>query len=302
MPTWMPDTKSQRWEEAGLAAQLIHKNARRARIDLALVLVLIAGVLVAQAKRDEFFGDRYDIPVRIVAALLLVMLGYRLARDAGRVLGPALLRRLEPGTAGTVGFLVRMTTIGLALLVALRVAGLQPSTLAVGGAVTGVIVGLAAQQTFGNFISGLVLLSARPFRVGDRVRLLGGNVNGQLEATVSGLGILYSTFIRNGERILIPNNIVMQLAVMPINEPTAVDLRARLSPGTRPTDVQHLLGERITVATRGVPRIDVEEINDDEVVVRVTATPRNGGEGRQLADEVLAALSEVTGSDGAVPA
>ena len=49
---------------------------------------------------------------------------------------------------------------------ALRLAGLKPETLAVGGAITAVILGLAAQQTVGNLIAGTVLLSARPFRVG----------------------------------------------------------------------------------------------------------------------------------------
>ena len=68
-------------------------------------------------------------------------------------------------------------------LVALRIAGLSTSSLAIGGAVTAVVFGLAAQQTLGNLIAGTVLLSARPFRVGDRVRLQGGPIGGELEYT-----------------------------------------------------------------------------------------------------------------------
>ena len=56
------------------------------------------------------------------------------------------------------------------------------------------ILGLAAQQTLGNVIAGTVLLSASPFRVGDRVRLQGGPLAGQIEGTVSSLGLLYTTF------------------------------------------------------------------------------------------------------------
>ena len=40
------------------------------------------------------------------------------------------------------------------------------------------IIGLAAQQTLGNLIAGMVLLSARPFRVGERVRLQAGGIAG----------------------------------------------------------------------------------------------------------------------------
>ncbi len=290
MATWIPETKSHEWEQAGLSAQLVHRNAVRARLELLVLGPLIAGVLVVYNLREEL--ELPEIPVRIGAVLLLVLLGYRLARDLGRMMGPTLLRRVEPGTAGTLGFLIRLSTIGIAIIVALNVAGLDPAALAVGGAVTGVVIGLAAQQTLGNVFAGTVLLTARPFRVGERVRLLGGNVNGQMEATVSSLGLLYTTFMSKGERIMIPNNIVMQLAIQPLREPSAIDVRARVSSGTRPTDLQRILAERVTIATRGVPRIDVEEVDGDEVVVRVTATPADEADGAQLADEVVAALSQ----------
>jgi len=105
--------------------------------------------------------------------------------NLGRAVGPVLLRRLEPGTAGTVGFLIRLATLVITVLVAPRLAGLKPETLAVGGAITAVILGLAAQQTVGNLIAGTVLLSARPFRVGDRIRVHAGGVAGTVEGTVT---------------------------------------------------------------------------------------------------------------------
>ena len=58
------------------------------------------------------------------------------------MLGPPLFRRLDPATAGTVGFLVRLVTILVAVIVALRVAGIEARTLALGGAFTAVILGL----------------------------------------------------------------------------------------------------------------------------------------------------------------
>ncbi len=73
-------------------------------------------------------------------------------------------------------------------------AGIEAKTLALGGAFTAVILGLAAQQTLGNLFAGTVLLSARPFRVGERVRLQGGPLAGQVEGIVSSLGLLYTTF------------------------------------------------------------------------------------------------------------
>ena len=105
-------------------------------------------------------------------------------------------------------------------------AGIEAKTLALGTAFTAVIFGLAAQQTLGNLIAGTVLLSARPFRVGERVRLQGGPLAGQLEGTVSSLGLLYTTFATGDDSILVPNSVVLNVAVLPLREPEAVNLRA----------------------------------------------------------------------------
>jgi len=218
--------------------------------------------------------------------------GWIVARAVGRGLAPTLFRRLDPGTAGTIGFLIRLATITLALLVALRIAGLETRTLAIGGAVTAVVFGLAAQQTLGNLIAGTVLLSARPFRVGDRVRLQGGPIGGQLEGVVSSLGLLYTSLLSGKDRILVPNSVLIGIAIIPIREPDAVDLRARFPLDFRPSAVQDLLERSIDVPTRRRPDIEVQEIDDEDVVVRITATPENRSDGAKLADQMLAAIAE----------
>ena len=289
--SWMPDTKTHYWREAGLAAQIDPAETRRARREAIVLVPLIAAVLVLYDYRRELFGN--DLAVRVGAVLILMILGWGFARAIGRLLRPALYRRLDPGTAGTVGFLIRLGAIGLTLLVALRIAGLKPETLAVGGAVTAVVIGLAAQQTIGNVFAGMLLLSARPLRVGERVRLQGGAVAGEMEGVVSTLGLLYTTLTHGEDQIMIPNNVLISLAIIPLREPDAVDLKARLPADARPSEIQRLLEESVTVKTRTRPRIELEEMDDDEVVVQVSATPLISTEGSQLADEVLAALGQV---------
>jgi small conductance mechanosensitive channel len=124
------------------------ERAKRARAHVALLLPLITAVVLAYSNRAELFGA--DLPVRIGCVVALVILGWSFAMNLGRAVGPTLLRRLDPGTAGTVGFLIRLLTLMLSVIFALRLAGLRPETLAVGGAITAVILGLAAQQTIGT--------------------------------------------------------------------------------------------------------------------------------------------------------
>jgi len=265
--------------------------ARRARRELLVLVPLIAGVILVYHNRLAWLGT--DEPVRVGSAIALVALGYALARDLGRWTLPWLFGRLDPATAGTVGFLIRLALLGSALIVALRVAGLRPETLAVGGAVFAVVFGLAAQQTLGNVIAGLVLISAQPFRVGDRVRLQAGGVAGQIEGVVASHGLLYTTFAQGADSILVPNSVVVSAAVVPLREPAGVDLRARLRPDVKPTDVQTVLDEHLKTPTRHPPQISLEELDADEVVVRITATPEHDSDGPRLADEILAALSEL---------
>src|ERR687896_2056238 len=205
------------------------QKARKAKRELIIVVPLLAMTLYAYLRREELFG--VDTPVRVAAAIVMVILGWALARDLGRFTAPALFRRMDPATAGTVGFLIRLVFIATAALLALRVAGLQAETLAVGGAITAVVFGLAAQQTLGNLIAGLVLISARPFKVGDRVRLQAGGLAGQVEGVVATLGLLYTTFAQGRDSVMVPNNVVLTAAVVPLREPAAVD-RAR---GSGPT-------------------------------------------------------------------
>jgi small conductance mechanosensitive channel len=277
-----------------LRVQAVQK-ARRARWQALILMPLLAGVIWAYSHRKQLFG--VDLPVRIASAIVLVILGWAFARALGRALGPSLFKRMDSGTAGTVGFLIRLIALLVAVLFALRVAGLQPSTLAVGGAFTAVILGLAAQQTIGNLIAGMVLLSARPFRVGDRVRFQAGALAGQIEGVVSSLGLLYTTLAQGEDRTMVPNSVVLSAAVVPLREPASVDLRARLRAGVKPSKIQELLDEVVKVPTRSRPHIGLEEVDADEVIVRIAATPESGSDGPKLADEILAAVSRLAAAD-----
>ena len=291
----MFDTRSHSWREVGLARQLSARAVKRARLQLLIFVPLLAGIVLLYTNRMALFG--VDMPVRILTAVALISIGWQIARDVGRSFGPMLFRRLDPGTAGTVGFLIRLATVLIAVLVALRLAGIGPRELTIGGAFTAVILGLAAQQTLGNLFAGTVLLSARPFRVGDRVRFQGGPLAGTVEGVVSSLGLLYTVLASGEDAIMVPNSVVLSVAVVPLREPDGVDLRARLRPGVTPMDVEALLSEGVTTPIRERPRVDLEEVDGDEVVVRISATPERASDGAQLANEVLQAVSGETRRD-----
>jgi hypothetical protein len=106
---------------------------------------------------------------------------------------------------------------------------------------------------------------------------------------------MYTTLARGADRIMIPNMQVISAVVVPIVEPSAVDVRVRLNSGTRPSKVQELLDAQIRTPTRARATVLLEEIDADDVVIRVQATPESADDGAKLADEIIATLSAVTG-------
>jgi hypothetical protein len=99
---------------------------------------------------------------------------------------------------------------------------------------------------------------------------------------------------------MIPNNVVLAAAVVPLREPDSVDVKVRLTSGVRPSQVQAILDQELSTATRSGASVLLEEVDGDDVVVRVQATPEMPDEGAKLADEIMVALSSVTGEHEAV--
>ncbi len=294
------DTRTERWQEAGLSAEIREAEARRALAEGFLLLLLLAAVLVVFAYRTDLFPGAGK-PVRYVTAALLVLIGWGLARAVAKGIAPALIKRMDPATAGSVGFLVRLLTIFVVVLASLSIAGVKPETLAVGGAFTAVVLGLAAQQTLGNVIAGATLLGARPFRVADRVRVQGAGIN--VEGTVASLGLFYTVLISGADRILIPNSVLMSVAVMPLKEPDAVEVRARFdSSAITPAKIQSALEEGISVPLIRPPEIALDEIEvDGESSFQIIATPEQSSDGARLAADLLAAIARLGGEGDTDP-
>jgi small conductance mechanosensitive channel len=288
----MFETRSHVWHSLGLSDELAPRAvSKRSLLGFLAALAVLAATLVVYSQRHRI-APGYGQWIRIGTVIVLVIVGTAATHWLSRLLSPRLYRRLDPATAGTTGFVIRLLATATVVILALRIAGVTASTLAVGGAFTAVLLGLAAQQAMGGVFAGIVLQSTRPFRVGERVRLVGGALAGSLEGTVSSLGLFYTTLSQGADRLLVPNNVLLSLVVVPLREPDKVDVRARFPVDASPQQVEQRLLRAITVPTRYRPNVSLEEIDSDGVVLRINATPLRSEDGSQLADEVLEALRE----------
>jgi small-conductance mechanosensitive channel len=201
----------------------VKARTRPWRAIIALVLAVVAaGVSYAAGRHlhDLFEHGQMGKSVVAVSAagafLLFAIVG---------VLGLAGQSRqvLQPVTGSAHAAVVRYTivligTIG-ALAITLALVKIPVGQLIVGGALTTILIGIAAQQSLSNVFAGIVLLLSRPFNVGDAILLRSGALGGQLEGMVTEIGITYVRLETDTGVMSLPNSQVLAAAVS--RSPTA---------------------------------------------------------------------------------
>lgn len=116
--------------------------------------------------------------------------------------------------AGVLRYVLLLAGVFTVITVLLAIGRIDVRQLLVSGAVAGVLLGIAAQQSLANLFAGLVLLFARPFRVGDHVRLRAGALSGQIEGIVTDVSLTYVRLDTDEGRVLVPNSQALAAAVL----------------------------------------------------------------------------------------
>ncbi len=123
----------------------------------------------------------------------------------------------------TAGAALRMLVTGFGYLIALigtlSMLSVPVGHLLLGGAIAGVVLGIAAQQSLGNVFAGLVLLLARPFAVGNHIRVRSGALGGEFYGTVTSITLTYVSVLTEQGLLKVPNSSLLAAAVGPWPRP-----------------------------------------------------------------------------------
>lgn len=176
--------------------------------------VAIVGFAVAGAL-GNIHGSLDQKIVACGAGALFIVAAVTATRATATEVYVVLGARTGPSHAGVLRWLVTIVGYVIVLITALGLFAVPVQHLVLGGALTGVIVGIAAQQALGNIFAGVVLLLARPFSVGDAIRVKSGTLGGQLEGIVSGMGMTYVTLMTDDGPLSLPNSSLLAAAVGP---------------------------------------------------------------------------------------
>jgi small-conductance mechanosensitive channel len=146
----------------------------------------------------------------ILSGVVVFIVGYFLTRwFQGWLDGSVMARgRVDAGVRNSIRLGVGYAGIAIAALIGISAAGIDLSSLALVAGALSLGIGFGLQNVVSNFVSGLILLVERPFKVGDWI--VAGAVSGTVKK-ISVRATEIETFQR--QTVILPNSTLINDAV-----------------------------------------------------------------------------------------
>ncbi len=250
----------------------------KSRIYLILFTVIIFSIIAYLTSLLSFLPESAKGLVYIAIILITGVLIVNLLSDIVEL--KSNLRNKQ--ASNTVIFVTRLVGYIVVAAVALSSFKIGITSIILGGGFLGVVVGLAAQTSLSNFFSGIVLLFAKPFNIGDRVTLSTWQYGliapsyppkffsddfliPGYTGTVEKMTLAFTTIrLDSNIPIKIPNSIVLQAAIFVNNELyRSVKVRYEVPSSISPDNFMKKAKEELKKITfiKGVPEIFISETN-----------------------------------------
>lgn len=104
-------------------------------------------------------------------------------------------------------------------IVALHLVHIKVGSILVGGALTGVVVGIGAQSTLSNFFAGMILFTLRPVSIGQtvviRTYLFGGV---EYSGVVEDINWYHTILVDGNQRRVLPNSSIIVSAITVVSD------------------------------------------------------------------------------------
>ncbi|PKH20952.1 mechanosensitive ion channel protein [Enterobacterales bacterium CwR94] len=251
----------------------------------------------------EFWGGKglgalNIVPAHLVNALITLVVGIYILRSVKRWLDKDFLPKTTMDTGMRVSLVTLLSNVGyvMVILLTLSTMGLQWNKLAWIVSALSVGIGFGLQEIVKNFISGLILLTERPVKVGDLVSISGieGDIRRiNVRATEIQLGDKSTVIVPNSQ--LISQNVrnatmgnAQGVATITLTFPLDID----------PVQVRELLLEVYNANERILeqpePSVSFKDLTATGIILSVTgnvATPRQvAGAKSDLLFEILTRL------------
>lgn len=206
---------------------------------------------------------------QLFGALIIVVLGYFVARRAGAMVEGFMVRHnIDVTLSRFTGGGIKMLLVVMVAIIAMGKLGISvtPFVAAVGALSLG--AGLALQGLLSNYGAGVAIIVTRPFVVGDTITVQG--VTGVVRMVQLGCTILTN---EDGVQISIPNkHIVGEIIHNSFTESiveTSVSIAYRCDPLQAIALIRQVLGNVQGVDPKRVPQVGIDSFGDSGITIGI---------------------------------
>jgi small-conductance mechanosensitive channel len=187
---------------------------------------IAAAVAIAALSFVAGFGNVHGhstqhVVIALAGTITFVVAAVLALRSLAGELGKATRSRGGRSAGSAVEMTISVAGYILILILTLDLLGVSVQHLLLGGAIVGVVLGIALQQILANVFAGVVLLMAHPFSVGQRIRIKSGALGGELVGLVANVTLTYVVLELEDGRLNVPNAGVLAAAVGPAPLPAS---------------------------------------------------------------------------------
>jgi small-conductance mechanosensitive channel len=240
---------------------------------------------------------------QIVLVVVIVLAGIFLGRVLQKLLARHMSRtQINPNSAQTIQRLVFYFILVLVFVTALSMLHIPITALAFISGAVAIGIGFGAQNIINNFISGWILMSERPVRIGDIVEI--GGANGVIESIGA-----RSTRIRrvDGVHLLVPNSAMIEQTVVNwtlVDKNIRTTIRIGVAYGSSPRQVSELLRQAVDAQPEVMqdpePVVIFEDFGDSALIFDVYFWSNVDGERflRQIRSDIRHRITDLFAANG----
>jgi small conductance mechanosensitive channel len=222
----MPLTNS-KLSEAGPKAETLRQALVSLAIRTTVVVILTWAILyLFESVLAQRLGIT-DLQINISGSVATIAISYVLITTIRRLIHKSIPMISQHLMAVISSFVVILVSL-LAIIALMYLWNFDPQTILVGGGVVAIVVGIALSTIVGNLLSGGLVLTTFPSKIGDAVFIVNDNIRGVIEE----VNFLYTKVITDvGTEYFVPNSAVVQGTVRLIKEGVTVKDQLPFSEG-----------------------------------------------------------------------
>jgi small conductance mechanosensitive channel len=171
-----------------------------------LIAVSWTALYVFGAVVKSYIVIEYPYIQQITNSAVTVAISFTVISAIRRLL-QKMTSRLGLHVSASISFFIVVTISLIAIIILMYQWNIDPQSILIGGGVAAIIVGIGISTIVGNILSGGIMLTTFPAKIGDSIYILNDNIHGNIEE----VNLLYTKVMTDeGTEYIVPNNAILQ--------------------------------------------------------------------------------------------